>query len=97
MDNKRVAAIKAEALRLGFTLRPLPPVVRDTLDLVEQGRTTSRQVADAAGISVATAHMRMRGAERAGVIVEAEVLGHPTGGVETHWRPSRALGIEAAP
>ncbi len=78
--------LRSEALRLGYILRPVPPMTWSTAELVRRGITTSRLLADSEQVNIATAHMRMRNAERIGLIVEDAIESHPSGGVETSWR-----------
>lgn len=83
--NEQIERVRSEALDLGFTLRPLPPTVRLTARQVGDGYDTTVKIAGKNGITVTTAHMRLRTAERFGVIRVAEIRAHPSGGTENVW------------
>ena len=95
MNNAALASVRANALRLGYLLRPIPLRARETASRVRQGYATSRQLANSEGIKIAAAHMRMRTAERLGLLVEDDLRPVPSGGHEMVWRLSGPLGIEA--
>lgn len=88
--------IRKAALEHGYLLRPVPPQARQTADDVAAGFNTSRKLASRHDLKIQAAHMRMRTAERFGLIQEDRQRTVSSGGWETVWMRTRDIARGAA-
>jgi hypothetical protein len=73
----KLATIRAHALRHGYTLKPLPWALRETVDDVANGRTTASEISAHRGLNRTAAYMRLRLAADAGLVVLLRIIRAP--------------------